>query len=201
MTIGILKSPDPRNRNSIVVINSKFLSVSSMNTLFGILKVTNARRDVILAGELNHRFPWRHHPPSFPLLPPPPLIYDEFHVPDVLIVLLYMWRLNSQGYWFKQKQSYELSMSDSRNYTWQLYKHIHVVQHICSTFACCCCSLSHKIDSTTTTLLWLIAYFHATILIVLSFTHRASIKAKLWLEQSPYRKRGANTFKKTVAEF
>ena len=60
-----------------------------MNTLFAILKVTDARRDVILAGGLNHRFPWRHHPPS----PPPPaflLIYDEFHVPDVLIVLLYM---------------------------------------------------------------------------------------------------------------
>ena len=58
-------------------------------------------------------------------------------MPDVLIVLLYMWRLlNSQGYWFKQKQSYELSMSDSRNYTRQLYiKHIHVVHHICSTFA------------------------------------------------------------------
>ena len=92
--------------------------------------------------------------------PPPPhpppfwsLIYDEFHVPDVLIVLLYRWRLNSQGYWFKQNQSYQLSMSDSRNYTWQLYKHIRVMQHICSTFACCCCCLSHKFDSTTTTLL------------------------------------------------
>ena len=37
-------------------------------------------------------------------------MYDEFHVPDVLIVLLYMWRLwilNSQGYWFKQKQSFK----------------------------------------------------------------------------------------------
>ena len=31
-----------------------------MNTLFAILKVTDARRDVILAGGLNHRFPWRH---------------------------------------------------------------------------------------------------------------------------------------------
>ena len=36
-----------------------------MNTLLAILKVTDARRDVILAGGLNHRFPWRH-------LPPPP---------------------------------------------------------------------------------------------------------------------------------
>ena len=29
-----------------------------MNTLLAILKVTDARRDVILAGGLNHRFPW-----------------------------------------------------------------------------------------------------------------------------------------------
>ena len=60
MTIETLKSPNPRNRNSISVIKSKFLSVSSMNTLLAILKVTDARRDVILAGGLNHRFPWRH---------------------------------------------------------------------------------------------------------------------------------------------
>ena len=42
-------------------------------------------------------------------------MYDEFHVPDMLIVLLYMWRLwifNSQGYWVKQKQSYKFSISD-----------------------------------------------------------------------------------------
>ena len=62
MTMGTLKSP---NWNCISVINSKFLSVSSMNTLLAILKVTDARLDVILAGGLNHRFPWRH-------LPPPP---------------------------------------------------------------------------------------------------------------------------------
>ena len=36
-----------------------------MNTLLVILKVTDARRDVILEGGLYHRFPWRH-------LPPPP---------------------------------------------------------------------------------------------------------------------------------
>ena len=63
MTIGTLKSANPRNRNSISVIKSKFLSVSSMNTLLTILKVTDARRDVILAGGLYHRFPWRHLPP------------------------------------------------------------------------------------------------------------------------------------------
>ena len=62
MTIETLKSPNPRNRNSISVIKSKFLSVSSMNTLLAILKVTDARRDVILAGGLYHRFPWRHLP-------------------------------------------------------------------------------------------------------------------------------------------
>ena len=63
MTIETLKSPNPRNRNSISVIKSKFLSDSSINTLLAILKVTDARRDVILAGGLYHRFPWRHLPP------------------------------------------------------------------------------------------------------------------------------------------
>ena len=64
MTIETLKSPNPRNRNSISVIKSKFLSVSSMNTLLAILKVTDARRDVILAGGLYDRFTWRHLPPT-----------------------------------------------------------------------------------------------------------------------------------------
>ena len=53
------------------MIKSKFLSVSSMNTLLAILKVTDARRDVILAGGLYHRFPWRH-------LPPHPLMVAQF---------------------------------------------------------------------------------------------------------------------------
>ena len=43
MTIETLKSPNPRNRNGICVIKSKFLSVSSMNTLLALLKVTDAR--------------------------------------------------------------------------------------------------------------------------------------------------------------
>ena len=30
------------------------------NTLLAVFKVTDARRDVILTGGLNHRFPWRH---------------------------------------------------------------------------------------------------------------------------------------------
>ena len=57
MTIETLKCPNTRNRNGISVMKSKFLSVSSMNTLLALLKVTDARRDVILAGGLNHRFP------------------------------------------------------------------------------------------------------------------------------------------------
>ena len=61
MTIGTLKSPNPRNRNNISVIKSTFLSVNSKN----ILKVTDARRDVRLAGGLYRRFPWRHLPPRF----------------------------------------------------------------------------------------------------------------------------------------
>ena len=52
---------------------SKFLSVSSMNTLLAILKVTDARRDVILAGGLYYRFPWRHLPPH----PPPPHFAEQ----------------------------------------------------------------------------------------------------------------------------
>ena len=64
MTIETLKALNPRNRNSISVIKSKFLSVSSMNTLLAISKVTYARHDVILAGGLYHRFSWRHLPPS-----------------------------------------------------------------------------------------------------------------------------------------
>ena len=37
-----------------------------MNTLLAILKVIDARRDVILAGGLNHLFAWRHLPPTPP---------------------------------------------------------------------------------------------------------------------------------------
>ena len=54
MTIETLKSPNPGNRNSISVTESKFLSASSMNTLLAILKVTDARRGVILVGGLYH---------------------------------------------------------------------------------------------------------------------------------------------------
>ena len=43
MTIETLKCPNTRNRNGISVMKSKFLSVSSMNTLLALLKVTDAR--------------------------------------------------------------------------------------------------------------------------------------------------------------
>ena len=46
--LKIPKSKKSEQYNS--VINLKFLSVSSMNTLLAILKVTDARRDVILPG-------------------------------------------------------------------------------------------------------------------------------------------------------
>ena len=62
MKIGTYKSPNPRNRNSISLIKSKFLSVSLMNTLLAISKVADARRDVILASGLYNRFHWRHLP-------------------------------------------------------------------------------------------------------------------------------------------
>ena len=76
----------------------------------------------------------------------------------------------------------------SRNYTQQLYQHI----MLCITFAwlSCCCCLS------TATLLLLIAWFHETILIVLSFTHDGA----LIKEESPYRKPNAKTFQKMVGK-
>ena len=123
MTIETLKSPNPRNRNGISVIKSKFLSVSSMNTLLAILKVTDARRDVMLAGGLYHRFPWRHLPSlpwgrvferpaeytqqKFTQIPPPPpggferlslcfthfLNFDKFRAQDLKISQEYQYLL------------------------------------------------------------------------------------------------------------
>ena len=65
-------------------------------------------------------------------------MYDEFHVPDVLLHCC-----TCEGYWFKQKQSCQLLMSNFPNYTRQLYKHIHVVHYISLTFLLLL--LSHKI--------------------------------------------------------
>ena len=64
---------------SISVMNSTFLSVSSMNTLLAILKVTDARREVILASGQNHPFPWRHLPP--------PGIQRIFRLPSRKLIL------------------------------------------------------------------------------------------------------------------
>ena len=64
MTRGNLKSPNPKNQSGISLVNSKFVSVSSMNTLLTILKVTDAGCDVILAGGLNDRFLWTPPRPS-----------------------------------------------------------------------------------------------------------------------------------------
>ena len=103
MTIAILKSRDPSNRNSIE--GDKFEIFIHLFDEHFVCHFESQRRET-----------WRHTGRRIepliplntipPLAPPSPLIYDKFHVPDVLIVLLYMWRLNSQGYWFKQKQFY-----------------------------------------------------------------------------------------------
>ena len=45
------------------MIKSKFLSVNLKNTLLAILKVTDAIRNVRLAGGQYHRFPLGHLPP------------------------------------------------------------------------------------------------------------------------------------------
>ena len=71
MTTGILTSSNLRNWNSICVRNLQFYLSLRRTLLLAILKVTDARHDVILAGGLHHRFPWRHlpHPVSFLLHP------------------------------------------------------------------------------------------------------------------------------------
>ena len=64
MTIENLEISKSKKSKQYFLIKSKFLSISSMNTLLAILKVTDARPDVRLAGGLlYHRFPQRHLPP------------------------------------------------------------------------------------------------------------------------------------------
>ena len=62
-------------------------------------------------------------------------MYDEFHVPDVFIVLLYGVHLKTKlsRVLINKKQSYNFRCAISRNYTRQPYKHIHVVHPICPT--------------------------------------------------------------------
>ena len=83
-------------------------------------------------------------------------MYDEFHVPDVLIVLLYMWRLNTQGDLLKKKVI--LQIIDER-FPDPIPGNFISASMLCITFAqlaCCCCGLSHA----------------TTILIVLSYKQR-----------------------------
>ena len=98
MTIETLKSPNPRNRNGISVIKLKFLSVSSMNTLLAILKVTAARRDVMLAGGLYHRCPWRHLPPPAFALPSLVLNKRKRQASDLRQLDVYLFALLSSGF-------------------------------------------------------------------------------------------------------
>ena len=56
-----------------------------MNTLLAILKVTHARRDVILAGRLYNRFPWRHLP-----LPPPAFAVTFSQAPHKILLTGYL---------------------------------------------------------------------------------------------------------------
>ena len=90
MTIETLKSPNSRNRSSISVIKSNFLSVSSMNTLLAILKVTDARRDVILAGGLYHISLETPPPSPSPLQQPVGMFFETLWL-YVIVCVLQSW--------------------------------------------------------------------------------------------------------------
>ena len=62
MIIETLTSPNPRNRNSISVEKSKLLSVSSMDTLLAIFKVT-LTRDVMSYWQADFTTDFLGHPP------------------------------------------------------------------------------------------------------------------------------------------
>ena len=73
------------NRNSISVIKSKFLSFSSMNTLLAVLKVTEARRDVILEADCTTDFLGDTFPP------PPGYPFDDSRQIGNIKVLIWKW--------------------------------------------------------------------------------------------------------------
>ena len=50
-------------------------------TLLAILKVTDARREIILAGGLNHRFPWRHLSPLTEIYRQPTKVENVIRLP------------------------------------------------------------------------------------------------------------------------
>ena len=99
-----------------------------MNTLFAILKVTDARRDVILAGGLNHWFAWRHHPP-----PPPNPTWSMMNFMCRTCSLCYPWEFSLRMY------STDSNKSNLMNYRWAIPKTIPgnfiSISMLCSTFA------------------------------------------------------------------
>ena len=99
-----------------------------MNTLFAILKVTDARRDVILAGGLNHWFTWRHHPP-----PPPNPTWSMMNFMSRTCSLCYPWEFSLRMY------STDSNKSNLMNYRWAIPKTIPgnfiSISMLCSTFA------------------------------------------------------------------
>ena len=95
MTIGILKSPNPRNRNSISVVKSKFLSVSPMNTsqskpkipFHGLFLLRNQTETPARHFESHWRETWRHTGrrtvPQISLETPPPpslVTFEMWHL-------------------------------------------------------------------------------------------------------------------------
>ena len=110
MTRGTLKSPNPRNRNSISVINSKFLSASSMNTLLAIFKFTDARRRRHTGRRTEP--PISLETPSAPA-PPPPLLPALIHsliplLTDITVISkITVGRNTKQGRTFHRKLQFE----------------------------------------------------------------------------------------------
>ena len=63
MTMGTLKSPKSKKLEQYFCDKFEFFIRLFDEHFARLLKVIYARRDVILAGGLSHRFPWRHLPP------------------------------------------------------------------------------------------------------------------------------------------
>ena len=129
MTIGILKSPDPRNRNSIAVIIRNLYPSLRWTLCSPLWK--SPTRDVTSHWQADWTTDFlRDVIAPFSPAPPPP-IYDEFHVQDVLIVLQYMWRINSKGT--------DSNKSNLMNYRWAIPETIPgnfiSISMLCSAFA------------------------------------------------------------------
>ena len=72
-------------------------------------------------------------------------MYDEFHVPDVLIVLP-----NSQGYWFKQSNlPFKLSLCNfPKLYPATLKAHPCCTSHLLDLLCCCCLKFWIRLHNT-----------------------------------------------------